>query len=160
METNQPATETTPAKPDTTPKGLNPVEILELHEKGLTKSQIAKVKGCSVSAVKYHLRDIHTKFCGLDKFKAVQSDLLRMLVKDMVFSLTTGKVKEMGGRDLVVSIGILIDKIRLLEGETTQNIGFKGIMLQVTDNLDKMKHIETRIAELRDRAGLQSVTGD
>lgn len=146
-----------PTKPKHGPLGLNPVELVELHEKGLSKVQIAKLKGCSVSAVKYHLRSLTTKFAGLEKFKSVESDLLRIKVKDMVSSLTTGKIESMSGRDLVWCIAVLTDKIRLLEDKTTSNVGFKGIMLHVTENLDKIKEVESKLSELRKDARLQGI---
>ena len=85
----------------------------------------------------------------LDTYKKVETDIYRLKVKDMVTALTTEKIKKMPGRDLVTCIAILIDKIRLLEGESTQTITFQAYMDKYKTINEQKQAITERITELK-----------
>lgn len=141
-------------------KNIPLADIVDLREKGLSHAQIGKVLGCSASNVKWRLRQINTRLASLDTFKKVQTDLLTLKVKDMVTALTMDKIKSMAGRDLVTCIAILIDKVRLLDGESTQNISYKAY-IERYDNLEVQKQaIKQRLAELRQLTGLSAIKAD
>ena len=136
------------------------IKILDLKSKGLQSSAIAELCNCSIGTVHYHLRKFKTRLHSLKYYKQVETDLLRLKVKDMVMSLDAAKIKDMAGRDLTTCIAILIDKIRLLEDKSTQNISFRGY-LATYDTLETQKQaIESKLAELKHQVELSGIKPD
>jgi ferredoxin len=111
--------------------GIPIAEMADLKSKGVSLAQIGKMAGVSKQAVSQAL-----KHHGLDPeeiktFTKDRSLILRGKQKLVLSAITPEKVKTMSVRDAAVAAGILIDKQRLLDGESTANIlcGFTRIDL-------------------------------
>lgn len=115
-------------------------EMVDLKAKGLSLAQIGKMAGISKQAVSQRL-----KASGLDpeeigQFKKDKSLILHGKQKMLLDSLTPEEIKKMGGRDKVVSFGIIYDKTRLQDDKSTVNLADR--FTQVNISLTALKSDE------------------
>jgi transcriptional regulator with XRE-family HTH domain len=113
-------------------------EMVDLKAKGLSLAQIGKMAGISKQGVSQRL-----KASGLDpgeigQFKKDKSLILHGKQKMLLDSLTQEEIKKMGGRDKVVSFGIIYDKTRLQDDKSTVNLAdrFTQVNISLTANPD------------------------
>lgn len=117
-------------KAQTGPKHI-PLELLiDYSKKNLSDTDIAKLVGCDRSNINRRLKGIREETQGLSLYKRHRADILAMMQRRLLNSLTVSEIKEMSGRDRVVSYGILYDKERLERGQSTANIGVHTLVSQ------------------------------
>jgi hypothetical protein len=136
--------------PDNTiyqPKGIDIDQLRELRAKGLSYSQVAKVAGCSKANVIFRLEGWQTDHDDAETFKGCESDILNALRLRIVRSITESDIKSMAPRDRVVAYGILYDKYRLESNQTTENHGYKGMMVQAMASLQDLKSLESSLGK-------------
>jgi transposase-like protein len=77
-----------------------------------------------------------------DKLVSEKRRELRDLIEDEVYEVIgamPGAREKADYRALTTALGIMIDKLRLLDGDTTENIGIRTILANVPDDeLDKI----------------------
>ena len=116
--------------PDTTHKRIKYIpsdKILELHEKGLSDSQIAKLLGCSRPNITQRLQKILPERAKTHEFIRNRALTFADLQRRIVESLTDADIKRMAPDRRIWSLGVLYDKERLERGQSTENLAIASI---------------------------------
>jgi hypothetical protein len=106
-------------------------EMVDLKAKGLSLSQIGRMSGISKQAVSQRLKTNGLDPEEIGTFTRDRSLILRGKQKLVLGAITPEKVATMSVRDAAVAAGILIDKQRLIDGESTANVCYTKIDLSV-----------------------------
>ena len=123
-------------------KDINIKDILKYLQKGLSYRQISDIVECSPQLV----HKIFKKACpdkSLKEYRDNKDSVLEELQADILYSVEDTDIKGSSMKDRIVSMGILEDKIRLIRGESTQNV---NINQQIKD-IDKVDAEITRLEE-------------
>jgi len=114
-------------------------EMVDLKAKGLSLAQIGKMAGISKQGVSQRLKASGLDPEAIGQFKKDKSLILHGKQKMLLDSLTPEEIKKMGGRDKVVSFGIIYDKTRLQDDQSTANLAahFTQVDLSVVRNKDE-----------------------
>lgn len=97
-------------------------EMVDLKGKGLSLAQIGKMAGISKQAVSQRLKTSGLDPTEIGQFTKDRSLILKGKQRLVLSAITPEKVKTMSVRDAAVAAGILIDKQRLIDGESTANV--------------------------------------
>lgn len=130
------------------PRSINPVEVLELREKGLSFAQIGKILGCTKQAAHKAFQHVKTDFRGVEKFKDIRADIFALFQKKLLYSLTAGEIKSMAPASRITAAAILYDKERLERDKSTSNISYQAIVSNVADLERRESELKAQIAEL------------
>ena len=106
-------------------------KIIELRNKNLSLSEIAKMAGVSRQAIHQRLRPYSHAISNLDAIKNQRADLLSLITNNMLevyLSLTPGEQKDMILRRGLLDFGILYDKLRLETGQSTSNVAYMDLI--------------------------------
>jgi transcriptional regulator with XRE-family HTH domain len=136
-----------------TPKGIDKTKVLELRLKGLSYREIAQLVGCSKSNVEFIMKNHFPNLTNLRKYSENKAQILEALQQELVYQFDAEKQKKMTGRDLTWSIAVLEDKIRLIRGQSTENISIK-------QELKTLAELEEREKEIKRLLGLTSEEGE
>ena len=151
MTTDQTLPALTDIKPNPhpcAPKYVDVYYILELANKGLAGTEIAKIIGISKQAVNYHIKKHRTAIKGLKYYKSNRADILALKGKELLESLTPQEIKKMPPGSRVNSFGILYDKERLERDQSTQNIASFHALKQDNDSLiDREAELQKMLEE-------------
>lgn len=125
-----------------------------LFLKGYTVSQIARATGNSPSAVsKYvsrHKEDIVYDYRDRGNLLTVKADRIVNRSLDAINKILSS-TNDFGKKDLSslsVTTGILFDKLRILQGLSTQNISLAIAQSNVKEAQDTISNAKTRLKEL------------
>lgn len=125
-----------------------PIEaVIDLHRRGLSNVQAAKVLGCSTANVQKRLAKIGEIVANTETYKKNRSNVLAVGQQMIMSEVAAGEFKIQSARDLkdaATAFGILYDKERLEEGKSTQNIAVSSISAD-------LERIDREIAELQAR---------
>ncbi len=124
-----------PDKP-TKPKGIPIERLLELKDKNLSRADMATILGCSKTNVTNRLAGYKSTIKGIDTFKKHKADVLAHLQMETINHITSDKQKDSSATQLVTQLAILIDKERLLRGESSVNMSVATLIETHTANLD------------------------
>jgi len=113
---------------------LSLAEMVDLKAKGLSLARIGQLAGISKQAVSQALKRSGLDPAEIGQYTKDRSLILRGKQKLVLSAITPEKVKTMSVRDAAVAAGILIDKQRLIDGESTANVCFTAIDLSVYRN--------------------------
>lgn len=93
-------------------------KAISMRLKGCTLNEIAGYFGVSEQAVSERLGRVMPDYGEIDgeTFRRQKADILSYSQAALLKSLTAAKIKDMGGRDTIVSLGILHDKEADLRG--------------------------------------------
>ena len=83
---------------------------------------MAEAVGCTVGNAGNQISRYITDFEGVNDYRENRSSILADKQRILIKSITDAEVKEMNVRDRVVAFGILYDKERLENGQSTQNV--------------------------------------
>ncbi len=134
---------------DRAPKYIPIEDILELYDKPLKMTEVGRILGLSKQAISQRIQRARPKVDRLRRFKKHRGDVFAQKQVELLDALTLDDIKGMGGRDKVVSFGILYDKERLERGQSSVNLGVHTLVSQ---------H-EASLADLRARrAALETTT--
>ena len=98
-----------------------PIEaIIELKEKNLSHSEIAKLLGCCPSNISQRMKDIDYT----THFVNARPKVLAYWQMKIFNSITDADLKKANLRDKIISAGVLYDKERLESGKSTQILGY------------------------------------
>jgi hypothetical protein len=124
----------------TGPKGIPLAAIVELKEKQLTNSQIAKILGCHPSNISIRCQEIETT----KKYVENKAFLIRHLERRVYDNFTDAKLKKANAQQLGILYGTIYDKGQLEEGGSTQNVMYADAIKardQHKMDLDKLREI-------------------
>lgn len=108
--------------PKTAQKGILLQDIIELVNKGLNYSQIARVLKCSKNNVIQRLKTVGYNQQSLENFKKHRGDIFAFIQSKLLNSINDETIKEMQPYQRIISTGVMYDKERLERGQSTQNI--------------------------------------
>lgn len=97
-------------------------KIMNLVNKGVSNSDIARVFNCTPSAISHRLKRNGIVVEKLRDFKAGRAEIMAELQRRLVHSVKDEEIQKTSVRDRLVSAGILFDKERLQRDLSTQNI--------------------------------------
>jgi hypothetical protein len=122
-----------------------PMEIiLKYHNAGLTHGEIAKLVGCSEGNIKQRLRHVDNDPEATQHFQTHKSGVLGGLERRLS-SLTDAEVKEMSPLQRLTGFGIVFDKKRLVDGQSTENVSH---LHRHHENDGRIDEIMTRLEKL------------
>ena len=132
----------------TVPK-LDKAKALKLKLKGHTYRQIATMTGCTAStvhkAIAPVLNNMHSKQ-ELEEFRTRQVDVLDSITLRTLQSITDTDYQKASLLQKTTAACQLIDKQRLISGQTTANVGIMGYFEAVTgtrETIDITEESET-----------------
>jgi hypothetical protein len=102
------------------PKQIGIDTIILLADKGHSHGEIAKIVGCSAQNIQARLANYD--YNGLKTFRERKDSVFERIQCELANSLNADDIKNMAARDRIMGIGILEDKIRLLRGQSTENV--------------------------------------
>ena len=104
--------------------GLTAQAMLKMNLNGISQTQIAKATGVSRQAVQKRLKPLLSKIPGYEQMKDYQmnnADVLDAISAGIAGSLTTKDYKRASLLSRVNSMAALIDRSRLIRGQSTSN---------------------------------------
>jgi mRNA-degrading endonuclease RelE of RelBE toxin-antitoxin system len=137
-------TQTLPTTPDPTnttfshgdgstgPKGIPLADLIEMHERGLTPTEIANLVGCSVGNVTTRIERSGVK--RLKRFRKHTPAIIESILQEYTENISPEQIKKNLSNRGMTDIGILIDKVRLLNDKTTSNIAVLHANVQALRN--------------------------
>lgn len=111
-------------------------KALELHFKGLNFSEIAKHFDVTKQAVRELIRRYLPVDISVEWFKKNKSAMIHAKQAQILNSLSPEDIKEASAYQKVGMFGILYDKGRLEDGQTTENVGYADYT-EAIDELDR-----------------------
>ncbi len=138
-----------------TPKGIDKTRVLELRLKGLSYREIAQLVGCSKSNVEFIMKNHFPNLTNLQKYSENKAKILEALQQELVYQFDAEKQKKMSGRDLTWSIAVLEDKIRLIRGQSTENISIHAEIKRADELAERLEQLkaELRMVEEEEESG-------
>lgn len=97
-------------------------KLIDYKKRGLSYEAISAITGVNTATIKYRLKPHLTKIQALDTYKKHRPDLLRMLQREILLSITPEEISSMSVKDRMVSFGILYDKEKHEEGKPTNSV--------------------------------------
>lgn len=119
--------------------------IIELKEKNLSQTQIAKLLGCHPSNISQRLQDIEYT----NKYISHRAKLLAHYQRLILQSISSTDVKKASLYHKVISMGILYDKERLEAGLSTSNIAYADMIKAKSDIRARRQEIDNEIKVLQ-----------
>ena len=123
---------------------INTAKAIKLYNKGVSLNDIALALNCDKANLHKHLKERGITFVRASTFTDTLSVQLKGLVYNLLNSTTTNDIKGMSVRDRVVSMGIAIDKYRLINDQSTSNVAFRDVTRQLVEDIKRLK-VETRV---------------
>jgi uncharacterized protein YerC len=112
------------------PQKVDVKKALKMKAQGMSYQDIASAQGVAKSTVFANLNPILTQLADpqtVEQYRKHQAEIIDGLAAATVASITNEKMANASFRDLCVGAGILIDKSRLIQGQSTSN---SSIMLK------------------------------
>jgi len=128
---------------------VSDAELVHLREKGLSLSQIGKIAEMTKQAVSSRLKSRGEMLERVEEFKedevVINYDLRRRILE----SISDKNIDEAKLQAKAIVYGILVDKQRLISGESTQNIAsWTSIVSQSHKSHKKVAPVETTAEEV------------
>ena len=111
-----------PAPSKYAPKYTSLQKIIELRDKGLSQSQIAKLVGCSREAICQRLQRNDLQMGPVKEFVSKRAEYLAQMQWRLLDSITDTEIQKMAPDKRIWSFGVIYDKERLETGQSTGNI--------------------------------------
>lgn len=128
-------------------------KLVELRMQGMKSIDLAQYFKCSRQAIHQALKRYTLDPKNLKDYRKTKADRMELLQGMIVTSIDESVIKKASFLQRVTGAGILEDKIRLIRGESTENINIRSVVARCDGELDEAK---VRLAELRE--GVGSVT--
>jgi len=97
-------------------------EAVKMRLRGLSYGEIAKVLNVDKSAVHKQIKRYAPDAIDVDVYKRNESDLIAALKSKFVNGITNEKISDMNAYQLTTMLAMMIDKSRLIDGKSTQNV--------------------------------------
>ena len=123
------------------PQKVNVQKAIKQKMQGMSYQAIADSQGCSKTRVLRLLQPILQDLADPETvayYRKEQANILDGLAAKTVASISTEKLENASFRDLCVGVGILTDKSRLIQGQSTSNssIMLRAVMATMDDAVD------------------------
>jgi predicted transcriptional regulator len=119
-------------------KGIPLSKVLDLKERGLSHTEIAKVLGCDRSNVSNRLKAYGATFERIEGHKKHRADILTHIQSKLLDGITPDKIKESSATQLITGMAILYDKERLERGKSSTNLSVAGLVEAHNTNLEAL----------------------
>ena len=106
------------------PKKIDTKVALKMKLKGATLQEIGDKFGVTRSSVQQHLKPLLTMHCApqqLQEYQDKQADILDALSAGILAGIKKKDIAKASLQQKVSSMGVLIDKSRLIRGQSTNN---------------------------------------
>ena len=106
-------------------------KIIELRNKQLSYTQIAKIAGVSKQAIQQRMKPYAKAIDNIDAIKSQRAAMLTLVTNswlEVYLSLSHEEKKKMVLRRGMVDYGILYDKMRLETGQSTSNVAYMDLI--------------------------------
>jgi transposase len=117
-------------------------KAIELRFKGLTFTEIAKQFDVTKQSVREVIRRYLPVDISVDWFRKNKSAMLHAKQAQILSSLSPEEIKEASAYQKVGMFGILYDKARLEDGQSTENVGYAdytGVLEEVEAQLQALE---------------------
>ena len=132
---------------ESTPYALKYVQAKTMLDQGKTYDHITAVTGMSSATIaKVSKGEIEISPAWLKPVKSLESAKLTTIIHQLLDSITPEKLAATPTYQLTTSAAILIDKRRLIDGESTANILHADLIGTLADDRAKLLH---QLEELR-----------
>ena len=112
---------------------INVKECYRLRKAGTPLQVLADRYNVTKAAVSMAMKPFTIEKSEVEKFKEERADMLAGKQRELLSALTINKTKDMSGRDIAVSFGILYDKERLERGQSTHNLAHLFSLAEVDE---------------------------
>lgn len=120
---------------ENTPYSLKYVQAKSMLESGKTYNQITSVTGLSSRTIaKISKGEIEISPSWVKPLKSIESNKLSLLIHQILDAITPEKLIASSATQLVTSAAILLDKRRLIDGESTANVLHADLMSTLSDD--------------------------
>ena len=127
-------------------------ELLDLHSKSLSHSQIAKIVKCSPANITQRLQA--SGITSLEKYKKNRANVLALIQSKIINSISDAEIKKANLQQKMWAFGVLYDKERLETGRSTQNISSISLHQSIDS---KLQEIEAMLHGSVDKSELEDV---
>lgn len=126
---------------ENTPYSLKYVQAKSMLDAGKTYNQVTVVTGLSSRTIaKISKGEIEISPSWIKPLKSVESVKLSSLIHSILDSITPDDIARAPMYQRVTSAAILIDKRRLIDGESTANIAHADLMTTLADDRARLMH--------------------
>ncbi|MGR3218425.1 MAG: helix-turn-helix domain-containing protein [Candidatus Anammoxibacter sp.] len=122
---------------DTKPKLISTAKMIELSEKGVSYSDVARILGCSKQTVSARLKKIDYTPQSIKDYRENEANMLSLVRSRIVLSLDADTIQKANLLQRTTSLGILLDKERLITGQSTGNIAVKHVFESIIEDSHK-----------------------
>ena len=112
------------------PQVLTVPVVAGLISRGQSNADIARLFGVSAQAVSQFIQRHDTQLACLKDADAYLSAKLKAVTIETIDSIDMSCIQKAGLRDRVISAGVMIDKQRLIDGQSTANISMFSHIIQ------------------------------
>lgn len=109
------------------PKGIPLESIIDLYNKGLNNTEIAKIIGCDRSNISRRIQAVRDELDSLPKFKHHRADILALHQSRLLNSITPNDINKSSPYQRVGMMALLYDKERLERGQLTEITGYMDL---------------------------------
>ena len=124
---------------DHTPYHLKFIQAKAMLDGGKSYDEVRTVTGLSTTTIaKVSKGEIELSPSWLKPIKSIESQKLTILIHQILDAITPEKLQASSATQLTTSAAILLDKRRLIDGETTHNIGHAGFLDVLSSDRDEL----------------------
>ena len=126
-------------------KILTLAPVANMMVKGYSQRQIAEVFSVSTQAVKQFVRRNRDKLHALTDHDNMMSAKLKILTHEIADAVTGTDIKKASLANKVICLGTIIDKVRLIDGQSTANISVNQQLTQINELSNQIKELESML---------------
>lgn len=124
-----------------TPYALKYIQAKTMSDQGKTYDQITAATGLSSATIsKVKKGEIVISPSWVKTLKSVESTKLTLLIHQLLDSVTPEKIAASSATQIFTSAAILLDKRRLIDGESTANILHADLVSTLADDRQRLLH--------------------
>lgn len=130
---------------------IQQVSVLSMLDTGLTENVIAAhigVSNSTVNEIKHNDRLRYLLTGNVERVKKSLPAMLYELAVRGISSITMEEIRKLNPLQRMTMAAIGIDKARLLEGLSTENIGIIPLVQRITDEIASARKQQTQLLEL------------
>lgn len=141
------------------------LKIVSDFKNGLTQEQLCKKHNLTATMLAAILSDPQfqelTNSTFINSTKKMMSSRFYQLADLCLNHIDFQKLDRLDPYKLGVLASIALDKARLIEGQSTENLSFKSLGLNIVANLDQLKERKMKLLEmLREKQGIKIVEAE
>lgn len=122
-------------------------KLIELRSKDVPVSDIAKLFKCSEVAVYAQLKKFKTDPAHLKNFSRTKDQVYEFIQQEITNSITPADIEKTPFIQKLTGLAILEDKVRLIQGKSTENVSIKSITSNIARELEEITKTREALAE-------------